>query len=244
MANTSTTWSFTEGDAMTSSHAVAYRRVYVWELPVRIYHWVNAICIAALVFTGFLIGNPFTVFHSSEAYQQYWFGTIRFVHFAAAYVFLFNALVRIYWLFVGNRYARWYNYLPYKWSHIREIIEVLKVDITEIKLKKSIPIGHNMLAGTTYFLVFLLFLFEAATGFALYSSMSRAFIPALFGWVIPLMGGDAAVRQWHHLVMWAFICFVIFHVYLVLYHDWVEARGSTSSIVNGWKFVREDVDDK
>jgi len=227
---------------MTNSHAVAYGRVYVWELPVRIYHWVNAICIVVLVFTGLLIGSPFTVFHSAEAYQQYWFGTIRFVHFAAAYVFLFNGLVRIYWLFAGNRYARWYNYIPYKWSQIREIIDVLKVDITEIKLKKSIPIGHNMLAGTSYFGLFLIFLFEAFTGFALYSTMSRSFIAALFGWVIPLMGGDAAVRQWHHLMMWVFIFFVIIHVYLVLYHDWVEARGSTSSIINGWKFVREDVD--
>jgi len=33
-------------------------RVYVWELPVRFYHWVNALCVAALCVTGFMIGRP------------------------------------------------------------------------------------------------------------------------------------------------------------------------------------------
>ena len=31
------------------------REVYVWELPVRIYHWLNALCIVILCITGFII---------------------------------------------------------------------------------------------------------------------------------------------------------------------------------------------
>ena len=34
------------------------REVYVWELPVRIYHWVNALCIVILCVTGFIIADP------------------------------------------------------------------------------------------------------------------------------------------------------------------------------------------
>ncbi|MFN8692440.1 MAG: cytochrome b/b6 domain-containing protein, partial [Cyclobacteriaceae bacterium] len=34
------------------------RRVFVWELPVRVYHWVNALCILVLIGTGFIIGDP------------------------------------------------------------------------------------------------------------------------------------------------------------------------------------------
>ena len=30
------------------------REVYVWELPVRIYHWLNALCIVILCITGFI----------------------------------------------------------------------------------------------------------------------------------------------------------------------------------------------
>ena len=32
--------------------------VYVWQLPVRIFHWVNALCIVILCITGYIIGNP------------------------------------------------------------------------------------------------------------------------------------------------------------------------------------------
>lgn len=228
--------------AHSPAHSPAYRRVYVWEFPVRLYHWVNAFCIVALSVTGYMIGKPAAIFHAQEAYQQYWWGTVRFVHFAAAYVYFFNGLGRIYWAFVGNKYARWQCYVPYKWSQFKQIWEVLTVDISQIKLKGRIPIGHNMLAGTSYFISFFIFFFQAVSGFALYSSMSNSFFPRLFNWVVPLMGGEMAVRQWHHLFMWFFIAFTIFHVYLVFYHDWVEARGTTSSIIDGWKFVHEDVD--
>jgi hypothetical protein len=64
---------------------VEYRRVYVWELPVRVYHWINAIALVALCVTGYLIGAPIRAFYAAEAYQQYWFGWVRFIHFTAAF---------------------------------------------------------------------------------------------------------------------------------------------------------------
>ena len=33
-------------------------RVYVWEIPVRFYHWVNALSLVILCVTGYLIGAP------------------------------------------------------------------------------------------------------------------------------------------------------------------------------------------
>ncbi|MDQ7065835.1 MAG: Ni/Fe-hydrogenase, b-type cytochrome subunit [candidate division KSB1 bacterium] len=225
---------------MADAHAAAYRRLYVWEFPVRLYHWVNAICVVLLIATGFIIGRPIPITYANEAYQQYWFGTVRFIHFVAAFVFFFNFLVRIYWGFVGNRYARWRNFIPVTRAQWQEMVEVLKVDILQTDIKERISIGHNALAGLIYFLSFLVFLFQAFTGFALYSSMSSSFLPRLFAWVVPLMGGDFAVRQWHHLFMWFFVVFIIIHVYLVFYHDYVEGRGTTSSMVGGWKFERED----
>ncbi len=221
-------------------HHASYRKIYVWELPVRIYHWLNALCVITLSVTGYLIGKPLAISYSSEAYQQYWFGTVRFIHFVAAFIFFFNFLARIYWGFVGNEHARWSNFIPFSGSQWREIREVLRVDILQTKLGELITIGHNSLAGLIYFLSFLVALFQAITGFALYSSMSKSFFPQLFAWIVPLMGGDFAVRQWHHAFMWFFVVFIIVHVYLVVYHDYVEGRGTTSSMVGGWKFERDD----
>ena len=224
----------------TNIQTIPYRRVYVWELPVRIFHWVNALCIVLLTITGYMIGNPQAIFYSAEAYQQYWFGWIRFIHFAFAYVFFFNFVFRIYWGFVGNRYARWRRFIPLSKYQYKDLWEVIKVDVLLAQKHGRISIGHNMLAGIVYFFSFLAFLAQAITGFALYSSMSQSFFPRLFAWIVPIMGGDFAVRNWHHIIMWFFIIFVIAHVYLVFYHDYIEGRGTTSSIIGGWKFERDD----
>ena len=59
-----------------------FRRVYLWEWPVRIYHWVTALAVVALAATGLMIGAPVAVMSTREAYAGYWFGTVRFVHSA------------------------------------------------------------------------------------------------------------------------------------------------------------------
>ena len=77
------------------SEPTVLHRVYVWELPVRFYHWINALSVALLCVTGFMIGRP--VIHPAigEASFNYSFGWVRFVHFVTAFVFFFNFLFRI-----------------------------------------------------------------------------------------------------------------------------------------------------
>jgi Ni/Fe-hydrogenase 1 B-type cytochrome subunit len=223
---------------MSQSSQSVMRRVYVWELPVRLYHGINAVCVLVLIATGFIIGRPLTLHGpASEASFSYWFGTVRFIHFVTAYVFFFNFVFRIYWGFVGNKYANWRAFLPFRKEQWNEIIEVLKVDILLGKAHTVESVGHNSLAGFTYFLTFLAFLFQCATGFGMYAAMSDAWLPRMFAWVVPLMGGDFAIRQWHHMMMWFFIVFSLVHVYLVFYHDYVEGRGVISSMAGGWKFL-------
>jgi len=217
------------------------QRVYVWEWPVRLYHWVNFLCVSVLVVTGFIIGRPVSFTWADEASFGYWFGWARFWHFAAASVFFFNFLARIYWGFVGNQFARWHNFIPLTPAMFRrqwkEVRDTLRVDVLQARVKPMDSIGHNALAGWTYFLSFLAFLFQSVTGFGMYSAMSHAWVPSLFAWVVPLMGGDFGVRQWHHAMMWFFVIFTMVHVYLVFYHDYVEGRGVISSMAGGWKFI-------
>lgn len=225
---------------MATAQPLPYRRVYVWEFPVRLFHWLNAIGVFVLIVTGFLIGNPQVLMRSNEAFQQYWFGWIRFLHFATAYVVLFNFLFRLYWGFVGNQFARWSNFIPVNKAQFLDLWETVRIDILQLKLKGKISVGHNYLASLTYLGLFLVLLFQVISGFALYSSMSGSFIPKLFTWIVPLMSGDANVREWHHISMWAFVVFTIIHVYLVFYHDYVEGRGDMSSMLGGWKFEKDE----
>ncbi|MBK6930424.1 MAG: Ni/Fe-hydrogenase, b-type cytochrome subunit [Saprospirales bacterium] len=216
------------------------RRVFVWQLPVRFFHWINALAIVTLCVTGYLIGKPPALQFSGEAYERYVFGWIRYIHFVAAYIFLFNFIFRIYWGFAGNKYARWKNFIPTTRKYFEEMWQVLKIDILQIKSKEHLVVGHNALAGFIYFLTFILFAIQCVTGFGLYEAMSQSWIAGMFAWVSPLFGGDFDLRQIHHITMWLFILFTIVHVHLVFYHDYVEGRGEISSMGGGWKFIEEE----
>jgi Ni/Fe-hydrogenase 1 B-type cytochrome subunit len=220
-------------------HTATLNRVYVWQIPVRFYHWLNGACVTVLAITGYIIGSPPALQSGAEASFGYWFGTVRFIHFVAAFLFFFNFVYRIYWGFVGNKYAQWRNFILHRKEQFKEIGEVLKVDILQAKSQPIESIGHNALASFTYFITFLAFLFQCVTGFGMYAAMSHAWLPNLFAWIVPLMGGDFAVRQWHHMTMWFFIIFAMVHTYLVFYHDYVEGRGVLSSMAGGWKFIEK-----
>ena len=76
------------------------------------------------------------------------------MHFVAAFVFFFNFLFRIYWGFVGNRFAKWNYFIPLKKEQWKEMVHVLCLDVLMICKKPLKSIGHNSLAGLTYFLTF------------------------------------------------------------------------------------------
>lgn len=210
---------------------------YIWELPVRLFHWVNVLCLVVLAITGYIIGNPPALMSSAEAYSGYWFGWVRFIHFATAYLFLLNAVIRLYWAFVGNSHSRWSSYLPLSAGQRSELGAMVK-RYGLLELEEEQPSGHNALAGLSYFVLMLVVIFQLISGFGMYAAMSDSWFPQMFSWIVPLMGGDMAVRQWHHLVMWVLILFGVIHVYLVVFNEYLQPHGLFLSIITGWKFVR------
>ena len=102
---------------------------------------------------------------------------------------------------------------------------------------KHISVGHNSVATFSYLIMFFIALVQVFTGFGMYSATSDWWLPNLFSWVVPFLGGDFAARQIHHIAMWLFIFFSLIHIYLVFYHDWLEGRGEASSMISGYKFV-------
>lgn len=109
------------------SRKAPLREVYVWQLPVRIFHWVNAFVITVLCITGYIIGDPPAIMHGTAPEANYWFGWVRLAHFIAAFIFVVNFAVRIYWFFAGNSFAKWYNYIPLKKKQWRGILRQSKL---------------------------------------------------------------------------------------------------------------------
>ncbi len=101
-------------------------RVYVWEIPVRITHWLIAGSIVLLSITGFYIGRPFVTV-SGPAGDSFLMGWVKVVHGYTAYVFITAVLVRMIWMFTGNRYARWDKFIPVRPERRHGLWPTLKV---------------------------------------------------------------------------------------------------------------------
>lgn len=215
---------------------------YVWELPVRFTHWVTAGAITVLFVTGLYISWPIAS-SQGEPYHNFLMGRFREIHFIAAYALLFSFILRGYWFCVGNKYAR--SGIPKVWQAdwwkavFRQIVEYVKVE------RGRAHLGHNSLAGATYvFMIGGIGMVQIITGFAMYGETNRGgFWDSVFGWVIPLLGGSFKTRMWHHTCAWAFVIFVVVHLYMTVFGSIRFRNGLVSSIVSGDKFYREgDID--
>ncbi len=216
--------------------------VYVYEAPVRIWHWVNALSILVLGVTGYLIGQPLPTV-AGEASDHFIMGYIRFAHFAAAYIFAVGFLGRIYWAFVGNHTSRELFSLPF-WSagFWKDLLhEVRWYAFLEDEPKKYI--GHNPLAHVTMVMVMTVGgLLMVLTGFALYSEQTGqgSWQDSLFGWLIPLVGQSQDVRLWHHWGMWIIAVFVIVHVYVAIREDIMSRQSMISTMISGWRMFKDE----
>ena len=218
-----------------------YKWVYLWEWPIRAMHWAAAAAIVVLVVTGFYIGRPYFI-TSGEASAHYLMGWMRFLHFAAAGVFVATAIVRVYWLFAGNQFERWTALFPvWKQDWINAFKQV-KFYLMIQPEKAPHYLGHNPLQQLSYTGIYALAAAQVVTGFAMYGqSRPGGLWYTLFGWVVPLLGGIQVVHFVHHVLTWAFLTFIPIHIYLAQRSDLLERTGTISSIFSGGRFVRSDI---
>lgn len=211
------------------------KRVYVWEFPVRLTHWLIFLSIVALSITGFYIGAPFMHAVSEDEFIM---ATMRFIHFVSAYVFTVSFLVRIYWLFAGNRYARLNQFIPVSKERRKNVVDTIMY-YAFVRRELLHQAGHNAFAGLSYFVLFLMYIVLVLTGFALYSESHVGGLWKLMGgWLLSIFS-TGTIRLIHHATMWIVISFAIIHVYFAWLIDRVEKNGLISSIFSGYKTMEE-----
>ncbi len=234
----------TRPEQTSLSHDVPaeYKQVYLWHWPVRAMHWVAALCVATLVVTGFYIGSPYFV-TSGEPSSHFLMGWMRFVHFTAAGVLVATAILRTYWLFVGNKFERWRALFPVAPKDWRNLVRVVKAYLFIDAREAPHYMGHNPIQQLSYTLLYGVALTQALTGFYMYGlSNPGGFFFTAFGWVGPLLGGAQIARFVHHVLTWFWLIFLPLHVYLTIRADVVHQESRVSSIVSGHRYVRADLD--
>ena len=208
--------------------------IYVWDIIVRLTHWIVAGSIVVLALTGLYISHPIFV-APGPASEHFVMGTVRVVHFYTAIVFTLAVFARVIWMFTGPRRSSWRNFIPASKRRLRDLGHTLKF-YALLKPTPPVTIGHNPLAGLSYVGVFVLYLLMILTGFAMYSAGARSFMHG-FGFLVPLFHGLQTARWLHHLVMWVLIVFVTAHIFLSLLTSRSEKNGVVDSIFSGWKFL-------
>jgi Ni/Fe-hydrogenase 1 B-type cytochrome subunit len=211
-----------------------FERVYVWDLLVRMSHWIIMICVFMLALTGVYIGDPFLI-PAGAANEQFVMATMKVVHFYTAIIFTLAVASRIAWMFVGSYYAGWRQFVPTSPRRRRDVIGMLKFYMF---LSKEPPmnVGHNPLAGSFYLLVFALYLVMIFTGFALYSVSSVGYMQ-MWEFLVPIFGGLQTTRWIHHLAMWFILGFVAHHIWSAMLVSRVEGMGLIDSLFSGYKFL-------
>lgn len=220
---------------------VAQPTVYVYEAPVRLWHWINALAILALIVTGYLIGSPLPTV-AGEASQHFVMGYIRFAHFTAGQILAIGFLLRAYWVFWGNEHSRQIYYVPvWRATFWKELAHEIRwyAFLEKAPMKY---VGHNPLAQTAMFVMYTLTAaFMIVTGFALYSEGEGAdsWEAKLFGWVFYIWPNSQEVHTWHHLGMYVIVTFIIIHIYAAVREDIMSRQSIISSMISGERHFKD-----
>ena len=229
-----------DGDAPAQAGRRKVTSVYVYEAPLRLWHWVTVLCIIVLSVTGYLIGKPLPSV-PGEATFNYVMGYIRFAHFTAGYILAVGLVGRLYWAVVGNHHAREIILVPVwdkQWwkEFFFEIRWYLFLERYPKKYIGHIPVGQIAMASFLWITLFM-----CVTGFALYGEGTGAgsWAHSVFGWVIGAFGSSLDVHNWHRLAMWGIVLFVMVHVYAAIREDIMSKQSMISTMVSGFRMFKD-----
>ncbi len=241
MANPSTTLPGVPDATGTEPHREGGGSVYVYQIPIRLWHWATVAAISTLALTGYFIGSPLPSV-GGEASDSFLFGYIRSAHFIAGYVLAIGLVARTWWALVGNVHARQIYTVPVRDP---KFLDELWWQVRWYSFLASEPrkhVGHNPLARLTMFFLFLqTALFLSVTGLALYSEGEgiESWQYKAFGWVFSLFGSSQRVHTLHHVGMWVMLLFVMTHVYAAIREDIMGRASILSTMISGWRNFRD-----
>jgi thiosulfate reductase cytochrome b subunit len=180
-------------------------RIYVHPLPVRIWHWVNALGFVALLATGF--GLRYGVLMGMA------FATVVDVHNAIGFALIANYFVWLGFYLTSDRITVYHPELSPA-THFRNVVRqlayyghgIFKGHANPHRI--SIYRKFNALQGMTYQIVMMLLVpVQFYTGLVLWD-LQR------FAGTVDLLGGARVVASVHVALSIAFVVFIPVHVYL------------------------------
>ncbi|MCF2950479.1 cytochrome b/b6 domain-containing protein [Paraglaciecola aquimarina] len=182
----------------------------VWDLPVRLFHWILAVCLVIQWFTA-------EVFEDAMDF-----------HFYLGYFILGLIIFRLIWGFIGTKYARFSSFI----AGPKAMIHYIKC---LIKKQDTSTIGHNPVGGLMLPLVLILVGIQATTG--LFSTNEIVHSGPYYQTVSDSV---QSVLQWLHHKTFSFLwIFIAIHIAVILWYKFALKHNLVSPMFHGKKVVTE-----
>ena len=228
-----------------------------WDRTTRWFHWINFLCVLALVGLGLAILNEKSFGVSADGKIL-----LKTLHVYVGYVFAINLTWRVIWAFIGGPRARWRALLPFGNGYI----DGLRQQIRSFS-RGGAPsyVGHNPLGRLMVTTLLLLLMAQAVTGLVLAGTdlYKPPFGSAIAEWVtngdaeklaILTPGSKDAVDpiayeemrnfrkpfiKTHEFSFYALLVLILLHITGVVIAEIREKSGLVSAMINGEKMLAE-----
>jgi cytochrome b len=226
----------------------------VWDAGTRWFHWINALCVIALMVVGFAILKSGSLELSNAAKI-----TLKTIHAWIGYVFALNLIWRFVWAFFGNRYARWRAILPGGKGYPKAFRRYVGAFFSGHPEQYA---GHNPVGRLGVAVLLLLLTVQAVTGLVL--AGTDLFLPPIGHWIAqwvaapgvapeslvpyaPAMYDEAAYQSMrafrkafavtHLYSFYLLVAVVVVHVAAVVVTEIREGGSITSAMITGRKIL-------
>jgi cytochrome b len=188
------------------------RRVAVWDLPTRIFHW----SLAVLVVFDLVVGDDDP-------------GVAFALHAYAGYAILFLLGFRIPWGLVGSPRSRFSDFVKSR----REVLGHAKSLVLNFEAPRSV--GHNPLGGAMSVALLTSVFLTAAAGLFAGEADARGAYAGLLG------GAGAALGELHEALAELLIPLIALHVAGVLVHWMLSGDNVIRAMIDGEKELEASV---
>lgn len=205
------------------------KKVYIYRSFERFWHWMQAILIFFLGFTGFEIHGTYTFFGFREA--------VRY-HNIAAYLLIILIIFAIFWHFVTGE---WKQYIP----TLKNVKAQLDYYIFGIfrnaphPTKKTVLSKLNPLQKIVYFALKILVIPMSVTSGLLYMFYRY---PTRYGVESINIAGLEVVAIFHTVAAILLVAFLITHLYLITTGETITSN--LNAMLTGYEEIEEDENDK
>lgn len=205
--------------------AVETERVYMYDAYERFWHWLQAMAIILLLFTGLVIHRP-------EIFGLFSFRHMVTLHNLLAFVLVINATLALFWHLTSGQIRQ---FIPRPYGFFDQAIIQTKYYLqgiftgTEHPFEKTYKKKLNPLQQITYFgLLNVLLPLQIVTGILMWGAQQ-------WPQTANMLGGLPYLAPFHTLIAWLLATFVVAHIYLT-------TTGATvgediRAMVTGWENV-------